>query len=93
MTIRSLLLSPQNNKRVFGVLTLLALSACVKQPTLEEKLANAGGQERQRVAYEECLKQGLYSVPGGHNRAYIGHENRRWALCDEMNNLNHDKEK
>ncbi len=68
---------------VLGVMAL-AVSACVKQPTLEEKLASASGPERQRVAYEECLKRARYPVPGGHSGDYRGHESRQWALCDAM---------
>lgn len=71
----------------------IVLGACVKQPTLEEKLASTTGPERERVAYEECLKQSRYPVPGGHDGDYIGHENRQWALCDEMHKLNQRKEK
>ncbi len=76
-----------------GTVTLLALGACAKQPTLEEKLASASGPERQRVAYEECLKRARYPVPGGHNNGYVGHESRQWALCDAMQETNKATEK
>ena len=80
-------------KRLSALATLgIALGACVKQPTLEEKLASASGSERLRVAYEECLKRARYPVPGGHNGDYIGHESRQWALCDAMHEANAAKE-
>lgn len=72
---------------------VLTVSACVKQPTLEEKLASASGSERQRVAYEECLKRARYPVPGGHSGDYRGHEARQWALCDAMQETNQSMEK
>jgi hypothetical protein len=80
-------------KMSVGALMLVAVTACVKQPTLEEKLASATGPERQRVAYEECLKRARYPVPGGHDGDYRGHESRQWALCDAMQETNKPTEK
>jgi hypothetical protein len=65
------------------------LAACVKQPSLEQKLAAAETPaDREQTAYYECLKNAHYPVPGGHSNAYVGHEARQWAICDEMHKLN-----
>lgn len=67
--------------------TIAMLTACAKQPSLEEKLAAAATPaEREKIAYSECLKNARYQIPGGHSRAYVGHETRQLVLCDEMHN-------
>lgn len=76
-------------RRVLCIVGLLAISACIKQPSLEEKLAAAPTpQEREKTAYYECIKNANYPVPGGHSNAYVGHESRQWELCEQMHKLN-----
>jgi hypothetical protein len=70
------------------ILSMALLAGCVKQPSLEEKLAAASTPaEREKTAYYECLINARYPVPGGHSRPYVGHESRQWVLCDEMRKL------
>lgn len=66
----------------------LALSACIKAPTLEERLSGKTGDEREQEAYYACLERSRYPVPGGHFGSYIGHECRMWAICDAMHETN-----
>lgn len=75
------------------ILGAALLAGCVKQPSLEEKLAAASTPaEREQTAYYECLKNARYPVPGGHSRSYVGHETRQWVICDEMHKLNKAEE-
>jgi hypothetical protein len=67
---------------------VLSLSACVKAPTLEERLADKTGAEREKEAYHACLERARYPVPGGHTGGYIGHETRMWSICDAMHETN-----
>lgn len=78
----------------FLVIPLLALSlsACIKAPTLEERLADKTGADREQELYYACIQRANYKVPGGHNSAYVGHEARMWALCDEMHKTNTQEE-
>jgi len=69
-------------------LLALSLSACIKAPTLEERLADKTGADREQELYYACIQRAHYKVPGGHDSAYIGHESRMWAICDEMHNTN-----
>lgn len=71
-----------------AIFLIIPLAACMKAPTLEERLSGKSGAERDRELYYACLERSRYSVPGGHDGAYIGHESRQWVLCDEMNKLN-----
>lgn len=74
---------------ILTILSAALLAGCAKQPSLEEKLAAASTPaEREKTAYYECLINARYPVPGGHSRAYVGHESRQWVLCDEMHKLN-----
>ena len=75
-----------------AVVFVLPLAACMKAPTLEERLSGKSGAERNRELYYACLERSQYTIPGGHNKAYMGHETRQWALCDEMNELNQPME-
>lgn len=81
-------------KSLFIPLLALSLSACIKAPTLDEKLADASSPaERNEILYSDCLQYVNYPIPGGHTRQYMGHEARQWALCDEMKKLNQHAEK
>lgn len=65
------------------------LAGCVKQPSLEEKLAAASSPaEREQIAYYECLHTTHYPLPGRRSKVYFGHEWRQWAICDRMHTLN-----
>lgn len=76
-------------KVAIGISSLVLLAGCVKQPSLEEKLAAASTPaEREQTAYYECIHNANYPVPGGHSNAYVGHEGRQWKICDEMHKLN-----
>lgn len=71
------------------VLLAMGLSACVKAPTLEERLDGKTGTERDKEAYNACLEESRRSG-GKHGHSAQG--SRFWALCDEMNKVN-EKEK
>ena len=80
-------------KSLLILLQALSLSACIKAPKLDEKLAEARSPaERNEILYYDCLQYVNYPVPGGHSKAYMGHEARQWALCDEMKKLNQHAE-
>lgn len=66
----------------------LSLSGCIKAPTLEERLADKTGAEREQEAYYACIQHARYPVPGGHDGDYIGHETRMWSICDAMHKTN-----
>jgi len=70
----------------------VALTACGKESTLEERLALASKSERQEIAYAECMRLATSEIPGGHNRENRYHKCRQWTLCEEMNKLNEPKE-
>ena len=73
----------------FIILSTALLAGCIKAPTLDEKLAAARTPaEREKILYYDCIQWANYPVPGGHSKAYMGHEARQWALCDEMHKLN-----
>ena len=76
-------------RMTFIIIGTALLVGCVKQPSLEEKLAAATTPaDREQTAYYECLKNARYPVPGGHSNTYVGHEARQWVLCGEMHKLN-----
>ena len=58
MTIKSYLLIP---------FMAVSLSACIKAPTLEERLSGKTGAEREQEAYYACIQRARYPVPGGHS--------------------------
>lgn len=66
----------------------LSLSACIKAPTLEERLSDKTGAEREKEAYHACLETARRKIPGGHSGNYTGHETRAWTLCDAMHETN-----
>ena len=75
------------------VTLIVPLTACFKAPTLEERLAGKSGAERDRELYYACIERSNDAISGGHSSNYIGHETRRWTLCEEMNKVNQMKEK
>jgi hypothetical protein len=79
MSIKSYLLIP---------IMAVSLSACIKAPTLEERLSGKTGAEREKEAYHACIQRARYPVPGGHDGDYIGHETRMWTICDAMHETN-----
>lgn len=76
--------------KLFRLPFLLAhsMNACINAPTLEERLAGKTGGEREQELYYACIQRVNYEAPGGHKNAYVGHESRMWAICDEMHNAN-----
>lgn len=64
---------------------LVGMSACASAPTLQERLANKGPEERKAILHEECLSQTSRKVRHGHNlpKAQI---KRGRDLCDAMAN-------
>lgn len=73
-------------------LGMASLAGCGKQPSLEEKLAASTPADREQLAYYECIHSAHYPIPGGHSRAYFGHEARQWVICDRMHELNKTEE-
>lgn len=78
---------------LFIPLLAISLSACIKAPTLEERLAGKTGSEREQELYYACIQRANDKIPGGHDGAYIGHESRMWAICDAMHETNTQEEK
>lgn len=65
-------------KPIWFLSGLALLAGCIKQPTLEEKLAAAATTaEREKIAYYECIHNANYPVPGSHSNTYVGHEERQ----------------
>ncbi len=71
----------------------LSVNTCIKAPTLEERLAGNTGSEREQELYYGCIQRANYEAPGGHNNAYVGHQGRMWAICDERHETNTQEEK
>lgn len=74
-------------------LLALSLSACIKAPTLEERLADKTGTNREQEAYYACLERARAPIPGGHSGDYRGHESRMWAICDAIHEANLEEDK
>lgn len=75
-----------------AIVLVVPLAGCMKAPTLEERLSGKSGAARNQELYYACLERSRYAIPGGHSRAYVGHESRQWTLCDEMKKLNQTME-
>ena len=78
---------------LFLALLALSLNACIKAPTLEERLADKRDAEREQEAYYACLERSRAPIPGGHSGDYRGHENRMWAICDAIHEANLEENK
>lgn len=66
----------------------ISLTACIKAPTFEERLAGKTGAGREKEVYYACIQHANAPIPGGHSGDYIGHEVRMRTLCDDMRNVN-----
>jgi hypothetical protein len=75
------------------LLLTISLSACIKAPTLEERLVGKTGGEREKELYYACIQRANNKIPSGHDSAYIDHESRMWELCDVMHETNTQEEK
>ena len=70
-------------------LLAFGLSACIKAPTLEERLEGKTGSEREKEAYNACLEESRY---GSGRRSHSAQGWRIQALCKEMHKTNKEKE-
>lgn len=64
------------------LLSLLVLSACAAQPTLQEKLAGKSPAERKAVLLDACLSEAHYKTSRPHNSK--AHKRHLKVLCEEM---------
>ncbi|NBX02591.1 MAG: hypothetical protein EBR02_00720 [Alphaproteobacteria bacterium] len=71
---------------------IFSLAACIKAPTLEERIEGKVGSQRNEELHNICAERAKYHVPGGHNTSYIGHESRMSAICDAMYETNLQEE-
>lgn len=78
----------RNIKLLSGAMLIISLSACIKAPTLDERLAGKTGDERKKEAYYACIQRAHSKIPGGHSSSYIGHESRMATICDAMHKVN-----
>lgn len=76
-------------KKGLLILPLLLANACVKAPTIDERLAGKTGAAREEEAYDACLEESRHY---GGRHGHSVQSSRFWALCDEMKKLN-EKEK
>ena len=73
----------------FVLIAFVALSfTSCRAPSLDERLAGKTGEDRETELHNACIERANYSIPGGHNAGYIGHEARMWAICDAMHETN-----